>query len=438
MKKGTDQSLAEENRIGVHKTDLAGNNPRVLEVNGRSYRWPSRPVVVVCIDGCSPAYLERGVADALMPNLARFQKEGFFAWADGVIPSFTNPNNLSIVTGAPPLVHGISGNYFLDPQTGIEIMMNDPELLCCETILSEFARNGARVAVVTAKDKLLGLLSRHLSTGVRFSAERADRCTLSGNGIEGVLSAVGMDLPGVYSAELSYLVLRAGVKILEKYRPDLMYLSLTDFIQHKYAPGTAESNAFYQLLDLEWGKLADLGALVALTADHGMNDKTNPDGSPRVIYLQDLLDGEFGKGSFRVICPITDPYVAHHGSLGSFVTVYNSNQTSPIPALQYILKIEGVERVFNRQEAAKVFELPPSRIGDLGVLADAATVIGTSPRDHDLSALGGSPLRSHGGLAEQKVPFVLSRSLDKSYTLRVGSERLRNFHIFEFALNGTI
>jgi phosphonoacetate hydrolase len=247
-----------------------------------------------------------------------------------------------------------------------------------------------------------------------------------------------MDLPGVYSAELSYLVLRAGVKILEKYRPDLMYLSLTDFIQHKYAPGTAESNAFYQLLDLEWGKLADLGALVALTADHGMNDKTNPDGSPRVIYLQDLLDGEFGKGSFRVICPITDPYVAHHGSLGSFVTVYNSNQTSPIPALQYILKIEGVERVFNRQEATKVFELPPSRIGDLGVLADAATVIGTSPRDHDLSALGGSPLRSHGGLAEQQVPFVLSRPLDKSYILKVGSERLRNFHIFDFALNGTI
>jgi phosphonoacetate hydrolase len=420
------------------KKDSAENRAIIVEVNGRCYRWPSKPVVVVCIDGCSPAYLERGLAAGLMPGLARFRKEGFFAWADGAIPSFTNPNNLSIVTGAPPSVHGISGNYFLDPQTGIEIMMNDPRLLRCETILAEFARKGARVAVVTAKDKLLGLLSHHLPTGIRFSAERADRCTLSENGIEGVLSLVGMDLPGVYSAELSYLVLRAGVKILEEHRPHLMYLSLTDYIQHKYAPGTGESDDFYQRMDLEWGKMADLGALVALTADHGMNDKTKSDGSPKVIYLQDLLDREFGTGSFRVICPITDPYVAHHGSLGSFVTVYNSNHVSPIPVLEFISKLEGIERVFNRQEGEKEFELPPDRTGDLGVLADSATVVGTSPGDHDLSALEGFPLRSHGGLAEQKVPFVLSRPLEESYALRVGSERLRNLHIFEFALNGTV
>ena len=409
-----------------------------LQVNGRCYRWPSRPVVVVCIDGCSPAYLERGLADGLLPNLARFQKDGFFAWADGVIPSFTNPNNLSIVTGAPPLVHGISGNYYLDPQTGIEIMMNDPRLLRCETILAEFARVGASVTVVTAKDKLLGLLSHHLYTGLRFSAEKADRSTLRENGIEEVLSLVGMDLPHVYSAELSYLVLRAGVKILERHRPDLMYLSLTDYIQHKYVPGTGESDDFYRRMDQEWGKLADLGAVVVLTADHGMNSKTNPDGSPKVIYLQDLLDREFGKRACRVICPITDPYVAHHGSLGSFVTVYYSNQVSPIPVIEFISKLEGIERVFNRQEAEKEFELPPDRTGDLGVLADASTVIGTTIRDHDLSALGHLPLRSHGGLAEQRVPFILSMPLKESHTRLACSRRLRNFHIFEFALNGTV
>ena len=298
------------------------NQERSVEVNGRTYRWPSRPVVVVCIDGCSLAYLEKGLAAGLMPNLARFQKDGFFAWAEGVIPSFTNPNNLSIVTGTPPSVHGISGNYFLDPETGMEVMMNDSGLLRCETILAEFARTGARVAMVTAKDKLLRLLSHHLSSGVRFSAEKADRCNLHENGIERVLSLTGMDLPGVYSAELSWLVLRAGVKILETVRPHLIYLSLTDYIQHKHRPGTAESDGFYRRMDLEWGRLADLGAVVALTADHGMNDKTNPDGSPRVIYLQDLLDQEFGRGLCRVICPITDPYVAHHSSLGSFVTIF--------------------------------------------------------------------------------------------------------------------
>jgi phosphonoacetate hydrolase len=395
------------------------------------------PVVVVCIDGCSPAYLERGLAAGLMPSLARFRKEGFFTWADGVTPSFTNPNNLSIVTGVPPSVHGISGNFFLDRQTGAEIMMNDPRLLRCETILAEFARNGARVAVVTAKDKLLGLLSHQLSGGIRFSAEKADRCTFRDNGIEGVLALVGMDLPGVYSAELSYLVLRAGVKILEEHLPDLMYLSLTDYIQHKYAPGTAESAEFYRRLDLEWGKLADLGAVVALTADHGMNDKTNPDGSPRVIYLQDLLEQEFGCGVFRVICPITDPYVAHHGSLGSFVTVFCFNRAAPLPAIEFIRKLPGVERVFSREEASSEFGLPHDRVGDFSVLADAATVIGTSPRDHDLSALGNLPLRSHGGLAEQRVPFVLSRPLRAAYASKARSGRLRNFDIFEFALNGT-
>jgi phosphonoacetate hydrolase len=297
---------------------------------------------------------------------------------------------------------------------------------------------GARVSLATAKDKLLGLLSNHLYTGIRFSAEKADRCTLRENGIDGVLSLVGMDLPHVYSAELSYLVLRTGVKILERHRPDIMYLSLTDYLQHKYAPGAIESDDFYRFMDMEWGKLADLGAVVALTADHGMNDKSNPDGSPRVIYLQDLLDQEIGPGACRVICPITDPYVAHHGSLGSFVTVYNIHPFSPIPVQEFISKLGGIERVFNRQEAEKVFELPPDRIGDLGVLADAATVIGTSPRDHDLSALGHLPLRSHGGLAEQKVPFILSRPLMESYEKKAHSQRLQNFQVFEFALNGTV
>ncbi|NWF54953.1 MAG: phosphonoacetate hydrolase [Syntrophaceae bacterium] len=414
------------------------NREILIEVNGRRYRWPSRPVVAVCIDGCSPDYLENALAAGIMPNLAAFKKEGFFSWADGVIPSFTNPNNLSIVTGVPPSGHGISGNYYLDSQTGAEIMMNDPRLLRCETIPAKFAGAGARVAVVTAKDKLLGLLSHHLFTGIRFSAERADRCTLPGNGIEGVPSRVGMDLPQVYSPELSYFVLRAGVKILETHRPHLMYLSLTDFIQHKYSPGTAQAAEFYRLMDAEWGKLADLGAVVALTADHGMNDKTNPDGSPRVIYLLELLDLEFGGGACRVICPITDPYVAHHGSLGSFVTVFLFNRLALVPVMNFIRRLRGVERVVDRQQVFFEFELPPDRVGDLSVLGDASTVIGTSPRDHDLSALGHLPLRSHGGLAEQKVPFILSRPLSGAYARRAQTERLRNFHLFEFALNGTM
>ncbi len=413
----------------------------LLEVNGRSYRRPHRPVVVICIDGCAPAYLERGVKAGLMPNLARFRREGFCALAEGVVPSFTNPNNLSIITGSPPSVHGISGNFYLARETGAEIMMNDPRLLRCETILAAFARKGFRVAVVTAKDKLLRLLSHDLPAGIRFSAERADLCSLRENGIEGVLDLVGMDLPGVYSAELSYLVLRAGVKLLEMGRADLLYLSLTDYVQHKYAPGTGEADEFYRLLDHECGKMADLGAMVALTADHGMNDKTNPDGSPKVIYLQALLDEEFGNRKYRVICTITDPYVGHHGSLGSFVTVYDSCSSSSLlrlPVAEFIRTLPGVEGVFTREEALLEFELPWDRVGDLSVLADASTVVGTSPGDHDLSVLGNAGLRSHGGLSELRVPFILSRPLNSLYSSRVETERLRNFDIFEFAVNGTL
>ena len=422
----------------MKKKDIAENDDRVVKVNSRCYHWPSRPVVVVCIDGCSPAYLEMGLETGGMPNLARFQREGFCEQAKGVIPSFTNPNNLSIVTGTPPSMHGISGNYYLDPKTGAEVMMNDPRLLRCETILAEFARENARVAVITAKDKLLCLLSHHLPGGIRFSAEKADRCSFRENGIEGVLSMVGMDLPNVYSAELSYLVLRAGVKILERYGSDLMCLSLIDYLQHKHAPGSREANEFYRLLDREWGRLADLGAVVALTADHGMNDKSNPDGSPKVIYLQELLDQKFAKESCRVICPITDPYVVHHGSLGSFVTVFCFDRDILEKVMDFIVTLDGVERVFSRREASMEFELPPDRIGDLSVLADAATVIGTSPQNHDLSALGNFPLRSHGGLAEQTVPFILSRPLKFPYASRVRPERLRNFDIFDYAINRTL
>ena len=407
-----------------------------VQVNGRTYRWPSVPVVVVCIDGCSPAYLERGLAAGLMPNLARFQKEGFFAWADGVIPSFTNPNNLSIVTGTPPAVHGISGNYYLDPQRGVEIMMNDPRLLRCGTILAAFAREGSRIAVVTAKDKLLGLLTHDLSTGIRFSAERADRCSLPENGIEGVLSLAGMELPGVYTAELSYLVLRAGVKILEQHRADLMYFSLTDYIQHKYAPGAPEADRYYRNMDEKFGRLHDLGAVVALTADHGMNDKANADGSPRVIWLQDVLDARFGKGTSTVICPITDRFVAHHGALGGFVRVYCQGSLEPDDVIRATREIDGIEAVYDRVAAVRRFDLPADREGDVVVISRADTCSGAAAAAHDLSGLAGHRLRTHGGISEARVPFILNYPLRPEYATRAKTGTLESHQIFDFAING--
>ena len=414
---------------------------RAVELNGVAYRWPSRPVVVVCIDGGDPAYLDEALKDGIAPNIARFAKRGFSAVAEGVMPSFTNPNNMSIITGSSPSVHGISGNFFLDPETGEGVMMNEPHFLRSESIIAEFSRMGARVAAITAKDKLRRLLGRNIAVSqgnINISTEKADQCTLEECGIDDVLAVVGMALPDVYSAELSLFAMEAGVSILERYRPDVMYVSLTDYVQHKYAPGAPEASDFYQRLDVSLGRMAELDAVVAVTADHGMSDKSRPDGSPNVVYLQDQLDVEFGERSTRVILPITDPYVVHHGSLGGFARVYCSEGTTPEAVLRFTSNLPGVEAVYDRASACAAFDLPQDREGDVAVIADAGTAIGGSEASHDLSELQGHRLRSHGGLAERQVPFIVSAPLDASYAARAAAGPLRNYDIFDFAINGVL
>lgn len=401
----------------------------MLNVNQRSYRLPQAPTVVVCVDGCEPEYIAQGVAAGVMPWMQRTLQQGTALVADCVVPSFTNPNNLSIVTGAPPSVHGICGNYLFDVASGTEVMMNDPKWLRAPSILAALSEAGQRCAVVTAKDKLRRLLG-HGMKGICFSSEKADQVTEAENGIAEVLSLVGMAVPSVYSAELSEFVFKAGVELMKSCRPDVMYLSTTDYIQHKHAPGTPGANAFYAMMDRHLGALDDAGCVIALTADHGMNAKTGMDAKPDVVYLQDLLDGWLGASVARVILPITDPYVVHHGALGSFATVYLP-AGSDVPALvQRLAAQRGMEAVLTREQAAARFELPADRIGDLVVVSERFVVIGTSAARHDLSALE-VPLRSHGGISEQRVPLIFNRPLKGIDPNR----RYRNFDAFDLALN---
>ncbi|MGH7311390.1 MAG: alkaline phosphatase family protein, partial [Candidatus Rokuibacteriota bacterium] len=223
-----------------------------VSVNGRTYRYPRRPTVIVCIDGGEPEYFDRAVAAGVAPAIARFRAQGMSRLARCVVPSFTNPNNLSIVTGVPPAVHGICGNYFYDPATGREVMMNDPAFLRCGTLLAALSRAGARCAVITAKDKLRRLLG-HGMTGICFSSEKAAEVTKDEHGIARVTDLVPLAVPDVYSAELSEYVLAAGLALLERERPDVMYLSLTDYIQHKHPPGDPVATRFYAMLDHYFG-----------------------------------------------------------------------------------------------------------------------------------------------------------------------------------------
>jgi phosphonoacetate hydrolase len=217
---------------------------------------------------------------------------------------------------------------------------------------------------------------------------------------------------------------------MEQRRPDVMYLSTTDYVQHKHAPGTDGANAFNAMMDGYLGRLLDMGCVIALTADHGMNAKVALDGTPDVIYLQDWCDERLGPAVARVILPITDPYVVHHGALGSFATIYLPADVNPGTVVRDLQNEKRMEGVYTRDEAARRFELPADRIGDIVCVSERFTVIGTSASRHDLSGLD-APLRSHGGVSEQRVPLIVNRKLPGLDT----TKRLRNFDAFDLALN---
>jgi phosphonoacetate hydrolase len=408
----------------------------MIQVNGRAYAKPRRPTVVVCLDGCDPRYLNFRNTGAVFPNISRMMREGFSALADAVMPTFTNPNNVSIVTGAPPVVHGISGNYYLDRQTGEEVMIVDATPMRATTILAEMSRDGVRVAAVTAKDKLRKMLGHRMEGGICFSSEKAAQATLAENGIEDVEALVGRSSPDMYSPDLSLFVLDAGIKLLEQNRADLLYLSLSDLVQHAHGPGEREADAFHGAVDAKVGRLTELGAVVGLIADHGMNDKTGPDGTPQVVFLEEELNSRFGSDAVRVICPITDPFVKHHGALGSFVRVYLRTELALAEVMEAAAAIPGIALVLDGNSAALRHEMPLDREGDFVAIGDTHTVIGSSRAEHDLKGLAGHRLRSHGGLSEQVVPFIVSHPVNEAYRNLAESRRLRNFDIFDFVLNG--
>ncbi|MGH9599786.1 MAG: phosphonoacetate hydrolase [Terracidiphilus sp.] len=403
----------------------------MITVNNRNYGTRTLPVVAICLDGTDPSYL--AAAARVMPRLEAIGTKGARGLAESQIPSLTNPNNVAIVTGAPASVNGICGNYYYDATRGGEVMMDDPEYLRCPTILAAFSQAGYAAGAISAKDKLRRLLGKNLR-GVCFSIEQIDKATPAENGIERVEEIVGRPAPHIYDPEISVYCIEAGVRLLEQRKFDLLYLSTTDFVQHKYKPGSPEADGFYSQIDRLLGKLDETGAVIGVTADHGMNDKVKQDGSPRVQFLESFLK-ERGFAEARVILPITDPHIVHHGALGSYATVYLRGEHVP-EAMRMIETVAGIERVLSREQAALEFCLPPDRIGDLVVLSDESTVLGRTPEWHNLSHVGNG-LRSHGGLHERSVPFVVNRPLKREYAQRLQSGKVKNYDLLDFLFNGT-
>ncbi len=404
---------------------------KTIKLNGRSYKFPKHPLVVICVDGCQQEYIHAAISAGVAPFLqGLMQGKGSFLLGDCVVPSFTNPNNMSIITGVPPKKHGICGNFFFDKESQSEVMMNDPKYLLAPTIMAKASAMGLKCAVVTAKDKLRTMLG-HEMKGICFSSEKADKATKEANGIDNLLEFVGLPLPSVYSADLSQFVFAAGVKILQKHRPDLMYLSTTDYIQHKEAPGTKIANEFYAMMDKYVSQLHELGARIVITADHGMQAKHDTKThQPNVLYAQDYLDTKFGAGKFRVILPITDPYVVHHGALGSYASIYINEGGNKRAAMDYLGQNNYITHCYTKAQAADKFELHKDRIGDIIVVSRTDCVIGTKQTNHDLSKLD-APLRSHGGISEQQIPIITNWPLKHPEKER----RWRNFDAFHIGLN---
>jgi len=364
-----------------------------IEANGRQYRPPTGRCAVVCLDGCDPAYLDDAFERKLVPRLAELVEAGTYARGRSQLPSFTNPNNLSIVTGAPPSVHGLPGNHYLAPD-GTEVQLVDPAFLRCPSIHAKFAAAGIPVLCVTTKEKLRRLLA---AGGVPcVSAEYADRQSV--DGYDPVAELVMRPKPGIYDWDCSHYALELGLALAERLDTRLLYVSLTDFVQHADKPGGELSDRYLVRLDQLVGEYVDAGWRLALVADHGMNAK------PDVIYLGDALDAAAIEA--RVVLPITDPYVVHHASLGSACWVHVGPEQ--VDAARFVLETQpGVEEVLDRTDAATELSLPADRIGDLVVLADSRTALGGRRKEHDLSALRGK-LRSHGGRHEQTIPILLS------------------------------
>lgn len=411
-----------------------------VQLHGRTYHLPQRPTVVVCIDGFDPEYLQAGIKDGILPNLASFLQSGFHTTADCAMPSLTNPNNLSIITGVPTSTHGISGNYYLNKETGTEHMITDSTTMQGTTILAKLAFAGLRIAAITAKDKLRRIINHGLSpskSSICFSAQCANECTLSEHGIQDVENWLGQSTPPQYSGELSLFVLDAGVKLLQEGRADFLYLTLSDYVQHKYAPGSIEANSFMAAIDNRLGEFVKLGAVVAVTGDHGMSDKSAQDGKPNVLFLEDFLHEKWPAVRARVICPISDPFVKHHGALGGFVRVYLLGDSEDVleEMVAECRKLPEVEVALTGDDAADLFEMPREREGDFVVISKKGFVVGGRVAEHDLSQLGGLRLRSHGGLSEQRIPLLKSTPLRVEEVDQLEPKRWRNFDVFDLVLN---
>ncbi|MBK9167317.1 MAG: alkaline phosphatase family protein [Bryobacterales bacterium] len=334
-----------------------------------------RRSLVILVDGLGPEYIEASE----MPNLRRMGAGGFSFTGRSVIPSVTNVNNASLVTASFPEEHGITTNYYYDAAARSWHPMETSEFLLRPTL---FEKIPAKTAMVTAKNKVLTLLARGATTAI--AAERPP-----------------VDLPpapGMYTAEVNHWCIRAAQKLLQDRAYRFVYLSTTDYMMHTYPPEDQRSRDHLRTFDAVLGEILDAHSDldVFLTADHGMNAKTEGFDVKRWLHEKGF-DAE-------AVPIIRDKHVVHHGNLGGACYVYLHNPSDLERAEELLRKERGVEEIYRRDEAARRFRLKAGRIGDLFLLGTREIAFGELGRVREPVKV-----RSHGSRHEATVPLYGSR-----------------------------
>ena len=343
--------------------------------------------VIITVDGYDPEYVEACNA----PNLMALARQGFYRVGKSMMPSVTNVNNVSIVTGKYPSEHGISSNYRMVRETGEDIYMESGEYILSETFFQRAKRMGARTILSTSKDKLRTLLS-----------DGADMAISSEQAPAWAVEAVG-EPPPIYSLDVNGWAIRAASHAMKLESADIVYISTTDFAMHTYAPDEPESQQHISVLDDAIGELVNShpDITLMLTADHGMNPKK------RMIDLSDVLAAK-GIGA-EAVPIIKDRYVVHHNNLGGcmFMYLHSGSESRTEEAADILRGTAGVECVYSRQEAADELRLNYDRIGDLVVTGDIDTVFGPKDLEDSWDDTGaGHSLRSHASAHEQDIPII--------------------------------
>lgn len=346
----------------------------------------SRKAIIVCLDGCGPAYLH----SSRMSFLERVRDEGCYLEVESMIPSVTNVNAVSLLTGAYPEVHGITTNYYFDRETGREVFMESPDFIKTPTLLETGASMGLKTALLTSKEKLRSLLHRGAATS--FSSEQPPPW---------LTRRIGPS-PAIYSVEVDLWLMKALREVLRTDDIDLVYAMTTDYAMHKYAPEDRESQRHMEGIDTELQETMDFleargdEVLLCVTADHGMSAKDSAVNLERVLAAEGIPS--------RMNTIIADRYTVHHRNLGGAAYIYLQNAEDAPKGLAELNEAEGVESALPLDEASKRFHLDRTRIGDILVLGKQNTVFGLT--EHAFTEVS---LRSHGSLYERRVPLIINQ-----------------------------